>query len=332
MLSPATWPLRLKLTLLLLAAAVLPLAAVTALWLREAGPRAEAEALALLDARADQLASELDAFVGRYDHMTRRMAQLPRLVRYCAGDAGVGADVQEVLERTAADDPRLRGLAVFDRAGTITLTTEPPLLGRSYAFREYFQVAVRGQATTADLYLAVPEIQSVPSIAHAAPVLAPDGAVLGVLVTYVHAAALWATVRRGDDRAGRGSSAVLVIDDHDPNRALVEGMLEPAGLRVLGARDGPSGLALARAERPALVLLDIAMPGMDGFAVLGALRADPATRDLPVVALTALAMRSDEERIRDAGFDGYLTKPVDRERLLEEVERLRARRSAAEET
>ena len=119
---------------------------------------------------------------------------------------------------------------------------------------------------------------------------------------------------------------VLVVDDHDLNRELVRSVLERRGQRVLQARDGEEGVSLARLHHPDLVLMDLAMPKKDGLAATRELRADPATRSIPIVALTALAMRGDEERARAAGVDDYLTKPIDRRRLEETVDRLTAPR------
>ena len=73
---------------------------------------------------------------------------------------------------------------------------------------------------------------------------------------------------------------------------------------------------MAREQRPALILMDIQLPGMDGLEATGRLKADPATRDIPVIALTALAMKGDEERIRAAGCDGYIAKPLDYKQFL----------------
>ena len=115
---------------------------------------------------------------------------------------------------------------------------------------------------------------------------------------------------------------VLVVDDHDLNRELARAILERRGYRVVEAEGGAEGVELARRERPALVLLDLAMPVMDGYATLSALRAAPETRDIPVMALTALAMRGDEQRARAAGFDDYVTKPIEQEVLVAAVRRL----------
>jgi len=108
---------------------------------------------------------------------------------------------------------------------------------------------------------------------------------------------------------------VLVVDDHDLNREVAREMLERRGCRVITAADGEEGVQRARRERPGLVLLDLAMPRMDGFAVARELKLDPETAKTPLVALTALAMRGDDQRVLQAGFDGYLPKPLERSAL-----------------
>ena len=87
-------------------------------------------------------------------------------------------------------------------------------------------------------------------------------------------------------------------------------LLKSAGYAVLSATDAEAGLTLARTEQPDLVLMDIQLPGMDGLEACAILKKNVATRDIPVIALTALAMKGDEERIRAAGCDGYIAKPI----------------------
>ena len=103
---------------------------------------------------------------------------------------------------------------------------------------------------------------------------------------------------------------VLIIEDNPANMTLATFLLQSAGHSVLAARDAETGLTLARGEQPDLVLMDIQLPGMDGLEATALLKGDVATRDIPVVALTALAMKGDEERIRGAGCDGYIAKPL----------------------
>ena len=103
---------------------------------------------------------------------------------------------------------------------------------------------------------------------------------------------------------------ILLIEDNAQNRYLARFLLDARGWQVIEAEDGPSGLLLADRTEPAIILLDIQLPGMDGYEVLRRLREAAATRRTPVVALTANAMPQDLARGRAAGFDDYLTKPV----------------------
>jgi two-component system cell cycle response regulator DivK len=103
---------------------------------------------------------------------------------------------------------------------------------------------------------------------------------------------------------------VLIIEDNAANMTLATFLLQSAGHSVLSATDAETGLTLARSEQPDLVLMDIQLPGMDGLEATGLLKKEGTTRDIPVIALTALAMKGDEERIRAAGCDGYIAKPI----------------------
>jgi two-component system, cell cycle response regulator DivK len=103
---------------------------------------------------------------------------------------------------------------------------------------------------------------------------------------------------------------VLVIEDNASNMTLATFLLESAGHTVLSATDAEAGLNLARTEHPELILMDIQLPGMDGLEATALLKDDASTRAIPVIALTALAMKGDEERIRAAGCDGYIAKPL----------------------
>lgn len=103
---------------------------------------------------------------------------------------------------------------------------------------------------------------------------------------------------------------VLVVEDNPANMTLATFLLQSAGHTVITAANAEIGLMLARAEQPDLILMDIQLPGMDGLEATRLLKADAATRAIPVVALTALAMKGDEERIRAAGCDGYIAKPM----------------------
>ena len=104
---------------------------------------------------------------------------------------------------------------------------------------------------------------------------------------------------------------ILVADDDGAARELIREVLEISGYEVIEATDGIEALHRAREAAPDLVLVDIQMPRLDGYGMLRELRADPQFSGLRVVAVTAFAMGRDRERARDAGFDGYITKPVD---------------------
>ena len=103
---------------------------------------------------------------------------------------------------------------------------------------------------------------------------------------------------------------ILIVEDNPDNMLLTVMLLESAGHTVLSAIDAEAGLSQARAERPDLILMDIQLPGMDGLEATVLLKADPVTHAVPIIALTALAMKGDEERIRAAGCDGYIAKPI----------------------
>ena len=104
---------------------------------------------------------------------------------------------------------------------------------------------------------------------------------------------------------------ILIVEDSELNRRLLEAVLEPHGYRLLVAEDGETGLALARTHQPDLILMDVLLPGIDGYEATRQLRADPETRQIVVIALTASA--SDEERAQAlaAGCDAYISKPID---------------------
>jgi two-component system cell cycle response regulator DivK len=114
-------------------------------------------------------------------------------------------------------------------------------------------------------------------------------------------------------------ATVLVVEDNPANMTLATFLLKSAGYVVLTATDAEAGLALARAEQPDLVLMDIQLPGMDGLEACAILKKDETTHEIPVIALTALAMKGDEERIRAAGCDGYIAKPLDYREFLETI-------------
>ena len=114
---------------------------------------------------------------------------------------------------------------------------------------------------------------------------------------------------------------VLVVEDNEKNMKLFRDVLRATGYSTLEANTGEQAIELAVAQSPALVLMDVQLPGIDGLAALARLRADKRTASIPVIALTAQAMHGDRERLLEAGFDGYLSKPVDIAELLRTVEK-----------
>jgi len=109
---------------------------------------------------------------------------------------------------------------------------------------------------------------------------------------------------------------ILIVEDNPTNMRLAIFLLESAGYSVLSATDAEAGMALARDEQPNLILMDIQLAGMDGLEATVLLKRAEATRAIPVIALTALAMKGDEERIRAAGCDGYIAKPLQYQEFL----------------
>jgi CheY-like chemotaxis protein len=103
---------------------------------------------------------------------------------------------------------------------------------------------------------------------------------------------------------------VLIVEDNDKNRKLVRDVLTFKGYEVIESDTGEEGVRLAQERRPSLVLMDIRLPGIDGVEALRRLRAEETTRGIPVMAMTASAMSEDRQRIMDAGFDGYQSKPI----------------------
>jgi CheY-like chemotaxis protein len=114
---------------------------------------------------------------------------------------------------------------------------------------------------------------------------------------------------------------ILVVEDNANNLELMCYLLNAFGYTTIFARDGLEGVEVAHREVPALILLDIQMPKLDGYAVVRLLKSDPAFASIPIIAITALAMVGDRDRILAAGFDGYLSKPIDPETFRDEVQR-----------
>lgn len=115
---------------------------------------------------------------------------------------------------------------------------------------------------------------------------------------------------------------ILIVEDNEANMRLARLLLVNAGYTVLWAADAETGLTLAREQQPALILMDIQLPGMDGLAATRMLKQDPHTAHIPVIALTAMAMKEDREKARLAGCDAYVSKPLSYKELYRVIDTL----------
>jgi CheY-like chemotaxis protein len=122
---------------------------------------------------------------------------------------------------------------------------------------------------------------------------------------------------------------ILLVEDNEMNRDMLSRRLERKGYEIVIAVDGEQGVAMAQSERPALILMDMSLPVIDGWEATRRIRVTPGISDVPVIALTAHAMAGDQEKCVAAGCDDYDTKPVDLPRLLSKIEALLLRESTA---
>ena len=127
-------------------------------------------------------------------------------------------------------------------------------------------------------------------------------------------------MRQTADREGRVK--ILYVEDNDDNVYMLKNRLSRAGFTVIVATDGTQGIAMASSEQPDLILMDLTLPDIDGEDATRRIKADPATKSIPIIALTANAMAGDREKALAAGCDDFDTKPVDMPRLLEKMARL----------
>jgi len=118
---------------------------------------------------------------------------------------------------------------------------------------------------------------------------------------------------------------ILIVEDEPRNLKLIRDLLEVSGYIILEAIDGKQGVEIAKAKKPDLILMDIQMPVMEGFEATRILKADERTRDIPIMALTAHAMEGDEEKVKAAGCDGYVSKPIDTRGFLNKITEYLAR-------
>ena len=206
-------PLRWKILALILMVSALPLAITSLIEFRESRRQILASSSALLSARAESVGAQLDEVHASLQRAVGRLSLLPEVKRFfnlapaarSAESEGIGA----LLQAYQASDQRLRGVALIDVNGTVLAATEQPLLGNDYSFRSYFKEARRGSAVTSEVYLSVPEVGSVPSVAYVAPVNA-GGSLIGLAVLYLKATVLWDKVRAGNGQPGGEGSALLL--------------------------------------------------------------------------------------------------------------------------
>jgi PAS domain S-box-containing protein len=274
-MSARAGSLRGKMALLLVAASAVPVALATAIELRAARALIREQAVALLSARTEALAGQIDMFHREYQKISVRLASLPTIRDFVAAPPAARpvADLVGGLRGYTDHDPNFRGLGIFDATGTVIAATETPLMAQNYGFRPYFRHAMGGDATTSEIYIAVPEVDSVPSIAYAAPVKSAGGEVIGVVALWVRAEPFWRLVGESNDKAGAGSYSLLldrygVRIAHSASADLLfrpTGPLDPAALadlegerrfgnrtRVLLQAPAPFPDAFARSQSAAL--------------------------------------------------------------------------------
>src|SRR6266849_4429432 len=131
---------------------------------------------------------------------------------------------------------------------------------------------------------------------------------------------------RSRSRCAVANELILVVEDNEKNRKLLRDVLTFKGYEIIEAETGEEGIRLTQERHPSLVLMDIRLPGIDGIEALGRLRAEPATRGIPIMAMTASVMTEDRQRITDAGFDAYQSKPIKVKDFVAAVEQLLERR------
>jgi len=113
---------------------------------------------------------------------------------------------------------------------------------------------------------------------------------------------------------------VLIVEDNEKNRKLMRDLMRVHGYQYLEAEDGFTGVEMAREHHPDLILMDIQLPGLDGYAATRQLKEDESTRAIPIIVVTSFAMKGEEEKAREAGCDAYISKPIDIHRLIATVQ------------
>jgi two-component system, cell cycle response regulator DivK len=127
------------------------------------------------------------------------------------------------------------------------------------------------------------------------------------------------SLRQKSSKSAMGSSTILIVEDNELNMKLFHDLLEAHGYKTLQTRNGIDAIALARKHRPDLIVMDIQLPEVSGLDVTKWLKEDDSLRHIPIVAVTAFAMKGDEERIREGGCEAYVSKPISVSRFLETI-------------
>jgi PAS domain S-box-containing protein len=208
------WPLRAKLTVLLVAAALLPLIVSTAIDIRDARHRLVTQSAALLAARGDQLSGELDTLIDKYQHAAERIAHVPNALQPGVApstdiDPANFEPLHKLLSVMPASDRNVVAVALLDAGGVVKVASDSRLVGAPLAYRDFVQQALKGVSVTSDIHFSEPQIGSVPAAAFAVPILAGDRRVIGLAILWVRAAALWDVMEAANSLAGPDSFAVL---------------------------------------------------------------------------------------------------------------------------
>jgi len=209
------WPLRVKLTALLLVASLIPLGVAAVVDIRDARQRLIAHASALLGARADQLAREIDAFNFTYRSAALGLARVPISPEYArSADPALRASLEGLLGALPKNNPEVWGVALLDRTGKVMLSSEPKLAGQSLGHRGHVRAALSGtrDLVISDVYLEA-HAGDLPTLAYLAAIRDADGTLLGATAVWVRASALWQVLRESDALVGPGSFAVLLDRD-----------------------------------------------------------------------------------------------------------------------
>jgi two-component system cell cycle response regulator DivK len=127
------------------------------------------------------------------------------------------------------------------------------------------------------------------------------------------------SLRQKSSKSAMGSSTILIVEDNELNMKLFHDLLEAHGYKTLQTRNGIDAIALARKHRPDLIVMDLQLPEVSGLDVTKWLKEDDSLRHIPIVAVTAFAMKGDEERIREGGCEAYVSKPISVSRFLETI-------------